>query len=359
MASMMDAAAAVKKGAPFCHVYDFDATSACLLWSTIAKAPCYTLQMRVVTEGGGFPQWKTLSASVKGQRVRKNKLDADKAYEFRVAAMVENVTTKSTFTLGTQQDKDALKAGAYSAPALLQKRSAPALAAPVVFDADGDSATVTWSGGSPPFALQYALADDEAALGVNGGGPWKLAAARINGHVARKKNLQSGKKYAWRVKESDAPNCAWSRACDESPIPVPHAFMPRVFGEFLADKGGAKRPTGIALAGKVVAVYAGASWDDGSNEFEPRLAKDYAALKAAGVLTKAEKKAQGPKRPLSAYMHFCAERRPSLTEELKAQLGAEFKYTLVMTKLGEEWRGVGDKSKYEAMAAADKASKAA
>merc|ERR1719352_1559313 len=27
-----------------------------------------------------------------------------------------------------------------------------------------------------------------------------------------------------------------------------------------------------------------------------------AALKAAGVLTKAEKKAQGPKRPLSAYM---------------------------------------------------------
>jgi hypothetical protein len=84
-----------------------------------------------------------------------------------------------------------------------------------------------------------------------------------------------------------------------------------------------------------------------------------AALKAAGVLTKAEKKAQGPKRPLSAYMHFCAERRPSLTEELKAQLGADFKYTLVMTKLGEEWRGVGDKSKYEAMAAADKASKAA
>ena len=42
MASMMDAATAVKKGAPFCHVYDFDATSACLLWSTIAKAPCYT-----------------------------------------------------------------------------------------------------------------------------------------------------------------------------------------------------------------------------------------------------------------------------------------------------------------------------
>ena len=82
-----------------------------------------------------------------------------------------------------------------------------------------------------------------------------------------------------------------------------------------------------------------------------------AALKAAGVLTKAEKKAQGPKRPLSAYMHFCAERRPSLTEELKAQLGADFKYTLVMTKLGEEWRELSDgaKVKYQDMAAAEKA----
>ncbi|KAH8045414.1 C2 domain-containing protein [Aureococcus anophagefferens] len=219
MASMMDAATAVKKGAPFCHVYDFDATSACLLWSTIAKAPCYTLQMRVVTEGGGFPQWKTLSASVKGQRVRKNKLDADTAYEFRVAAMVENATTKSTFTLGTQQDKDALKAGAYSAPALLQKRSAPALAAPVVFDADGDSATVTWSGGSPPFS---AIAGGEAA----------------------------------------------------------RPFMPRVFGEFLADKGGAKRRRASPSRARS-SPSLGASWDSGS-EFEPRLARDYAALKAAG-----------------------------------------------------------------------------
>ena len=85
-----------------------------------------------------------------------------------------------------------------------------------------------------------------------------------------------------------------------------------------------------------------------------------AALKAAGVLTKAEKKAQGPKRPLSAYMHFCAERRPSLTEELKAQLGADFKYTKVVSGLGDEWRNLGDdgKAKFNEMAAKEKAAMA-
>ena len=49
-------------------------------------------------------------------------------------------------------------------------------------------------------------------------------------------------------------------------------------------------------------------------------------------------KGPGPEAAAQRRMHFCAERRPSLTEELKAQLGADFKYTLVMTKLGEETR---------------------
>ena len=78
-----------------------------------------------------------------------------------------------------------------------------------------------------------------------------------------------------------------------------------------------------------------------------------AALKAAGVLTKAEKKAQGPKRPLSAYMHFCAERRPSITAELKASMGATFKQPAVMSALGAEWKllGEADKARFQALAA--------
>ena len=75
------------------------------------------------------------------------------------------------------------------------------------------------------------------------------------------------------------------------------------------------------------------------------------------ILTPKQKKASKPKRPLSAYMLFCQERRPALTETLKASLGPGFKYTAVMTKLGEEWRELSDgaKVKYQDMAAAEKA----
>ena len=38
------------------------------------------------------------------------------------------------------------------------------------------------------------------------------------------------------------------------------------------------------------------------------------------------------------YMHFCNDRRPAVAERMQAELGATFKYTLVMSKLGEEWR---------------------
>lgn len=57
----------------------------------------------------------------------------------------------------------------------------------------------------------------------------------------------------------------------------------------------------------------------------------------AGVKSKRSPKKAGPKK-LSAYLHFCAERRPSMTEELKASMGAAFKYPAVMSALGAEWK---------------------
>jgi len=83
----------------------------------------------------------------------------------------------------------------------------------------------------------------------------------------------------------------------------------------------------------------------------------------AKVSTKRSSKASsdGKKKPLSSYMHFCADRRTSLTAELKASLGAGFANKMVMVKLGEEWRALDDgaKAKYVAMAEAQKAELAA
>ena len=74
-----------------------------------------------------------------------------------------------------------------------------------------------------------------------------------------------------------------------------------------------------------------------------------------------KKKSSGKPKALSAYMHFCAERRPGLTAALKTKLGAEFQNKLVMVNLGSEWRELSEagKAKFVAMAEAQKAELAA
>ena len=76
---------------------------------------------------------------------------------------------------------------------------------------------------------------------------------------------------------------------------------------------------------------------------------------------KSSGKSSGGPKALSSYMHFCAERRASLTAELKAELGAGFENKMVMVKLGAEWKAMGDgaKAKYVAMNEAQKAELAA
>merc|ERR1712166_914027 len=54
------------------------------------------------------------------------------------------------------------------------------------------------------------------------------------------------------------------------------------------------------------------------------------------------KASSGGPKALSAYMHFCSERRPGLTAALKTKLGAEFQNKLVMVNLGSEWRELSD-----------------
>ena len=44
------------------------------------------------------------------------------------------------------------------------------------------------------------------------------------------------------------------------------------------------------------------------------------------------------KPSLSAYMHFCQERRAPLTATLMASFGASFKSIMVMKELGAEWK---------------------
>jgi len=62
---------------------------------------------------------------------------------------------------------------------------------------------------------------------------------------------------------------------------------------------------------------------------------------------RAKKDPNAPKRGTSGYMYWLAENRARLT---KPGMGV----TDVAKKAGEEWRKMGDKSKWEKMAAKDK-----
>ena len=70
---------------------------------------------------------------------------------------------------------------------------------------------------------------------------------------------------------------------------------------------------------------------------------DNASIKRGGGTTRA-RKSTGPKK-LSAYLHFCAEKRPAKTEQLKASMGTAFKYSAVLSALGSDWKVLDEASK--------------
>lgn len=220
-----------------CSIYDADAASACVMWSPSAGAASYAVEMRAA----GDEAWTTLSTTLKACKCRKKGLDASRAYEFRVAAV------------------DAAGAvGEFSGIAKVASRADVAQQpAPVVSAVDGESVTVQWSGGEGPYALQFAAEEDLRADATT---PWRLAAASVNGTVAKKKNLDGGKRYAFRVKPADAAGYEWSRASETALIPRAAPFMARCFGTDLVNRSGGTKTTGPSLAGKIVAVYASANW---------------------------------------------------------------------------------------------------
>ena len=146
------------------------------------------------------------------------------------------------------------------------------------------------------------------------------------------------------------------------------AYMHFCGDERAAVTASVKAEMGSAFKQTQVMTRLGELWrslpDAKVDEYKARAVTDKArydaALSAAGHMTAKEKKANKKKRPLSAYMLFCQERRPALTETLKAQLGADFKYTKVVSGLGDEWRNLGDdgKAKFNEMAAKEKAAMA-
>ena len=66
-----------------------------------------------------------------------------------------------------------------------------------------------------------------------------------------------------------------------------------------------------------------------------------ASIKRGDGTTRARK--SPPK--LSAYLHFCAEKRPAKTALLKESMGTAFKSSAVVSALGADWKVLDEASK--------------
>lgn len=94
-------------------------------------------------------------------------------------------------------------------------------------------------------------------------------------------------------------------------------------------------------------------FDQMSEKDKTRYEREMAAWtpteEGAGKRKKQKKDPNAPKRALSAFFHYCAEERPKVRE-------ANPSYSVgdVAKELGARWAKVTDKTKYDALAAADK-----
>lgn len=77
------------------------------------------------------------------------------------------------------------------------------------------------------------------------------------------------------------------------------------------------------------------------------------AVRGKAVKAKSDKTDTGPKRPLSAYMHYTSERRKAIVED---QPDLKSRPTEVSKIIGAEWKELGEeaKAKWRKIAEVDK-----
>lgn len=199
-------------------VFDRDSTSMCLRWSRVEGATKYRLEMRNPHDSSSS------TYELSGLTVRKKNLDASLEYEWRVSANgLESETVVAGPTAKYQMN------------------------APHVIDYDGASATVEWEEvkAASGYALQYLESSSSS---------WKLASDALSGTRARKKLSQGT--YFFRVKPTDGEEYEFSRASSAVVVPRKSTELEAMLGPALLPRG----KTSETLAGKIVALYASASW---------------------------------------------------------------------------------------------------
>ena len=208
-----------------------------LIWNSESCRGPYELQMRVIEEIDGAlveGEFMTLSATLSRNVARKNNLQADKQYEFRVRISEGNQGSQNGFS-------DILAARVLGSEVLQMD-------APICAGVDAISATLQWTEvvGAEGYNIRY-RADDDLE--------WELVDALIRGTSVRKKGLQKGKDYFFSVVPVGTTD-VYAFSSPSIPIRVletSHIITDMFPEELLSPKGKVK--TSEVLAGKAVAIY--------------------------------------------------------------------------------------------------------
>ncbi|EKU21455.1 tsa family domain-containing protein [Nannochloropsis gaditana CCMP526] len=285
--------AAEKDTEPSIVAVEEDAESLLLGWDAVEGAVFYELQMlkqavksiggeedsqaedwnaaRAMEEpgltdhGDAVGEWCTLSASLKSNMVRKRNLSHSTPYRFRVRVRdkvdwLPFQTSSLLHTLST----------------FVQRMAAPR------GEVGGAAGCVTLSWEPVEEAAAYAVHMRE-----QGAVRWKEV-GRVGGTSVKKKNLEAGKAYHFRVRpvgERVEDVWVWSPWSEAMSPPSLPPVLRRMFGSRLAVEVGkeGKKEIGVeSLAGSVVGVYASAHWCAPCRQFTPQLANFYRGLQGAG-----------------------------------------------------------------------------
>ena len=245
-------------------VVDMDSSSLTLSWPEVSGARRYSLEYETASLPGTYTM---LSEKLTTSTARKRNLNvSDGPFRFRIRARDE------IDFIGDVMVSDFVNV--LSEEAQLTRMEAPSVSS------DGNcSVLVQWKKNEEGSSeVDIEMREDK------GGSQWQAIASGFSGNVVRKKNLNDGASYQFRLKRSANKDEHFSPSSISVKVQSISPGLKRLFSglekELLVTPNGKEVRLADAVTGKIVLLYVSAHWCGPCRQFTPQLSQFYQAHKA-------------------------------------------------------------------------------